>query len=361
MYTLGIEDVAQCLNIVNSSDDGGTSMKYRSVGRSGLKISEIALGSWLTFGGTVDDKTAKECMSTAIEHGVNFIDCAEVYAHGRAEEVIGEFLREETIDRSRIVISSKVFWPMGDDVNSWGLSRKNITRAIDGTLKRLGLDYIDIYFMHRYDYTTPLEETVSALDDLIHAGRVLYWGTSVWTAAQLERVHTVAKELGAHRPIVEQPMYNMLSRHIELEVMPVARDLGMGLTVWSPLAQGLLTGKYNSGVPDGSRGSRSKSIKQRLDSSTLEKLRALAQIAQSQDITMSQLALAWILRRPEISAAITGATSPEQVLDNLDASDVVLSKDTLDEIEWTLGNRPQWPEPYEPNIYQDKMRYPREV
>ncbi len=332
-------------------------MKYRNVGKSGLKISEIALGSWLTFGGTVDDTTAKACMTTAIEHGVNFIDCAEIYAHGRAEEVIGAFLREETIDRSKIVISSKVFWPMSDDVNNWGLSRKNITRAIDGTLKRLGLDYIDIYFMHRYDYTTPLEETIATLDDQIHSGRVLYWGTSVWTAAQLERAHAVARELGAHRPVVEQPMYNMLSRYIELEIMPVARDLGMGITVWSPLAQGLLTGKYNEGIPNGSRGSRSESIKRRIDDSTLRRLRELARIAQSHDITMSQLALAWILRRPEISAAITGATSHEQVLENVKASDVVLSDSTLEEIEQILNNRPQWPEPYEPNIYQTRMRY----
>jgi aryl-alcohol dehydrogenase-like predicted oxidoreductase len=313
----------------------------------------------LTYGGTVEDKVAKECLATAIEHGVNFIDCAEIYAHGRAEEVIGEFLREETVERRKLVISSKVFWPMADDVNGWGLSRKNITGAIDGTLRRLGLDYIDIYFMHRYDYTTPLKETVQVLDDLIGSGRVLYWGTSVWTAAQLERANAVAKDLGAHRPIVEQPMYNMLFRHIELEIMPVARTHGMGFTVWSPLAQGLLTGKYNDGIPSDSRGSRSDSIREQLNEETLAKLRKLGDIASSLDITTGQLALAWILRRPEISAAITGATKPEHVSANVKASDVRLSNDTLEEIEKALDNKPQWPPTYEPNIYQDKMRYTR--
>ncbi|NWF95017.1 MAG: aldo/keto reductase family protein [Candidatus Thorarchaeota archaeon] len=331
-------------------------MKYRRVGRSGLKISEIALGSWLTYGGTVEDGRAKECMSAAIEHGINFIDTAEIYAKGRAEEVIGQFLREESIDRSRIVVSSKLFWPMTDDINHWGLSRKNIMRAIDGSLERLGLDYLDIYFMHRFDHTTPLEETVLAIDDLIHEGRVLHWGTSTWTAAQLERVSAVAREVGAHRPIVEQPMYNMLGRYIELEIIPVASRLGMGFTVWSPLAQGLLTGKYNQGIPEESRGSRSESIKRQLTPEMIEKLKRLGELASTLDITTGQLALAWILRRPEISAAIVGATRPEHVAENAAASDVRLSPDVLDQIESILGNAPQWPATYEPNVfYEDRM------
>ncbi|MEM2142108.1 MAG: aldo/keto reductase family protein [Candidatus Thorarchaeota archaeon] len=335
-------------------------MKYRQVGRSGLKVSEIAIGSWLTYGSTVDDDAARRCLETAIENGINFIDTAEIYAHGRAEEVIGAFLRDQTVDRHRLVISSKVFWPMGDDVNSWGLSRKNITRAIDGTLRRLGLDYIDIYFMHRFDPITPIEETVSVIDDLIHAGKVLYWGTSVWSAAQIERVNAVAKEMGAQRPIVEQPQYNMLFRHIELEIMPVVHAHGMGLTVWSPLAQGILTGKYLDGVPQQSRGARSESIRRQLDDALLSKLRRLVDIASSLNITLGQLALAWILRRPEISAAIIGATKPEQVAHNVLASDVHLSNTTLAEIEDVLDNKPRWPSTYEPNAYQDKMRYVRE-
>lgn len=332
-------------------------MKYRKVGRSGLKVSEISLGSWLTYGGTVESEIAKKCMATAIENGVNFIDSAEIYARGEAEKVIAEFLAEETVKRKDLVISSKVFWPFSEDINRWGLSRKNITNAIEGTLERLNLDYIDIYYMHRYDYMTPVKETVEILDDLIHSGKVLYWGTSVWTAAQLERVNAVAKEQRLHKPIVEQPLYNMLSRHIELEIMSVAKTHGMGLTVWSPLGQGMLTGKYNDGVPDGSRGSRSESIQKRLTPENLKKLKKLGELSKSLEITTSQLALAWILRKKEITSAIIGASKPEHVIENVKASDITLSSDVLDQIEEILDNEPEWPLTYKPNIYyEDKMR-----
>jgi len=332
-------------------------LKYRKVGKSGLKISEISLGSWLTYGGTVENKIAKDCMNTAVENGINFIDCAEIYAGGKAEEVIGEWLAEETVDRKNLVISSKVFWPTSENINDWGNSRKNISNAIEGTLSRLNVDYIDIYYLHRYDYTTPVKETVSMMDDLIGAGEVHYWGTSVWTAAQLERANAAAKEMGAHRPIVEQPMYNMFARHIELEIMPVAKTHGMGFTVWSPLAQGLLTGKYNDGIPEDSRGAKSEMMKNILNEENLSKVRKLGEIASSQDITTSQLALAWILRRPEISAAIVGATKPEHVVESVGASDVTLSPDILEQIEEVLDNKPQWPPTYAPNIYyKDRMR-----
>jgi len=332
-------------------------LKYRKVGKSGLKISEISLGSWLTYGGTVENKIAKDCMNTAVENGINFIDCAEIYAGGKAEEVIGEWLSEETVDRKNLVISSKVFWPTSENINDWGNSRKNISNAIEGTLSRLNVDYIDIYYLHRYDYTTPVKETVSMMDDLIGAGEVHYWGTSVWTAAQLERANAAAKEMGAHRPIVEQPMYNMFARHIELEIMPVAKTHGMGFTVWSPLAQGLLTGKYNDGIPEDSRGAKSEMMKNILNEENLSKVRKLGEIASSQDITTSQLALAWILRRPEISAAIVGATKPEHVVESVGASDVTLSPDILEQIEEVLDNKPQWPPTYAPNIYyKDRMR-----
>jgi voltage-dependent potassium channel beta subunit len=332
-------------------------MNYRRVGKSGLKISEVSLGSWLTYGGTVENKIAKDCMTTAIEHGVDFIDSAEIYARGKAEEVIGEWLSEGTVSRRNLVLSSKVFWPTSDDVNDWGNSRKNIMNAIEGSLERLRTDYLDIYYLHRYDYTTPVKETVQTMDDLIREGKVRYWGTSMWSAAQLERANAVAKEFGAHRPIVEQPLYNMLSRFIELEIMAVVKTHGMGLTTWSPLAQGLLTGKYNEGIPEGSRGSRSETIKSNLTPETLEKLRKLGEIARSLDITTGQLAIAWILRRPEISAALVGATKPEHVVENVAASDVRLSSGTIDEIETVLSNAPEWPPHYEPNIYyEDKMR-----
>lgn len=332
-------------------------MKYRKVGKSGLKISEIALGSWLTYGGMVENKIAKDCMNAAVDQGINFIDSAEIYARGKAEEVIAEWLAEEIVDRKNLVISSKVFWPTSEGINDWGLNRKNLMNAIEGSLERLGLDYIDLYFMHRYDYTTPLKETVSALDDVIKSGMVHYWGTSVWTAAQLERVNAVAKELRAHGPIVEQPMYNMFFRHIELEIMPVAKTHGMGFTVWSPLAQGLLTGKYNDGIPAGSRGEQSESMKKHLTAENLTKLKKLGEIADSLQIKTGQLALAWILRRPEISAAITGATRPEHVIENAAASDIELSPEVVEQIEEVLNNKPEWPETYAPNIYyEDKMR-----
>lgn len=334
-------------------------MKYRKVGKSGLKISEISLGSWLTYGGTVENEMAKECMNAAVDQGINFIDSAEIYADGKAEEVIAEWLAEETVDRKNLVISSKVFWPTSQDINDWGLSRKNLMNAIEGTLQRLDLDYIDIYFMHRYDYTTPLKETVTTLDDIIKSGMVHYWGTSAWSAAQLERVAAVAKESHAHKPIVEQPMYNMFFRHIELEIMPVGKTHGMGFTVFSPLAQGLLTGKYNDGIPAGSRGERSNSIQNQLTDENLAKIKKLGEIATSLDIKTSQLALAWILRKPEISAAIVGATNPRHVVENAAASDVRLAPEVIEQIEGVLDNEPQWPRTYAPNIYyEDRMGHP---
>jgi len=332
-------------------------LKYRKVGKSGLKISEIALGSWLTFGGSVETTVAEQCLTAAVEQGINFIDSAEIYAHGEAEKVIGNWLKEGTVDRKNLVISSKVFWPMSEDINRWGLSRKNVLNAIEGTLERLQLDYIDIYYMHRYDYTTPIKETVEVLDDLIHSGKVHYWGTSVWTAAQLERVNAVAKELKAHKPIVEQPLYNMFHRHIEVEIMSVAKTHGMGLSVWSPLAQGFLTGKYTKGIPKGSRGEKSESIKKLLTEENIAKLQKLTAVAEELGIKLNQLALAWILRRPEISAAIIGATKAEHVIDNAQASEVVLSKDVLAQIDKILDNEPEWPPTYKPNIYYtEKMR-----
>ncbi|MHA2163408.1 MAG: aldo/keto reductase family protein [Candidatus Thorarchaeota archaeon] len=333
-------------------------MKYRKVGKSGLKISEISLGSWLTYGGTVENDVAKKCMTTAVELGINFIDSAEIYARGQAESVIGEWLKDDTAIRRNLVISSKVFWPTSDDINDWGNSRKNVLNAIEGTLDRLGTDYIDIYYLHRYDYTTPLKETVMVMDDLIRDGKIRHWGTSVWTAAQLERANAIAKEFGAYKPIVEQPMYNMFSRYIELEIMSVGKTHGMGFTVWSPLSGGLLTGKYNDGVPEGSRGSTSEIMKRVLTEENISKVRKIGEIASSLDITTGQLALAWILRRSEISAALVGATKPEHVIENAGASDVTLSKDVLGQLDEILDNKPEWPPTYGPNIYyEDKMGY----
>ena len=313
-------------------------MKYRKMGKSGLKISEIAIGAWLTYGHSVEAKTAEAIIKKAIDLGVNFVDIADIYAKGKAEEVVGRAI--QGFQRSDLVISSKVFWPMSDDVNDRGLSRKHIMESIDKSLRRIGTDYLDIYFCHRFDPDTEVEEVVRAMDDLVHQGKVLYWGTSVWSAAEIERAVGDARSLKAYWPAVEQPRYNMIDRHIEPDVMAVCRHYGLGLTVWSPLAQGLLTGKYNDGVPKNSRGDVTPWLEEDLTPANIEKAKKLATLAGKLDITLSQLALAWILRRPEITCAITGATRVEQLEENVIAADVVLTEGTLTEIETILDNDP---------------------
>jgi len=314
-------------------------MKYRNVGETGLKISEISLGGWLTYGGTVNDEGTESCVTKAIELGVNFIDLADVYARGKAEEALSKVLIN--YDRKDLVVSSKVFWPMSDGVNDRGLSRKHIMESIDRSLDRIGTDYLDIYFAHRFDYHTDLEETIRAMSDLVDQGLVHYWGTSVWPAVQLERAVWMAKHLGLHPPRVEQPRYNMLDRFIEREVIETCERNGIGIVCWSPLAQGVLTGKYNDGTPDGSRATTSNFIQRDLTEENLTKVRDLQEIAASKDITVGQLALAWILRREEISSAITGATSEAHVVSNVVSSDVTLDNQTLEEIEEILQNKPK--------------------
>jgi voltage-dependent potassium channel beta subunit len=313
-------------------------VQYRKLGSAGVKVSAIALGGWLTYGDSVDDEVAEQCIRTAIERGVNFIDLADVYAGGRAEEVAGRAIKP--FKRSNLVISSKVFWPMSDDVNDRGLSRKHIMESVHASLRRLGTDYLDIYFAHRFDHETPVEEVVRAMDDLVHQGKVLYWGTSAWSAAQIESAVGIARLHNAYPPQVEQPRYNMLDRHIEAEIMPTAARYGIGLTVFSPLAQGILTGKYNNGIPADSRGGTTNWLKRELTEENIAKVRQLTALATELGLTMSQLALAWILRRPEISSAITGATRPEQVLTNIKAAEVRLEPDVLARIEAILANAP---------------------
>ena len=314
-------------------------MNYRRVGKSGLKISEIAIGGWLTYGGQISAKETALIIKSALDQGINFLDLADIYTNGKAEEAIGKVIKD--MNRSDLVISSKVFWPMSDNINDRGLSRKHIMESVDASLKRLGTDYLDIYFCHRYDPETEIEETVRAMDDLVRQGKILYWGTSVWSAAQIERACGIARDLRANAPIVEQPRYNMLDRHIELDIMSSCANNDMGLTVWSPLAQGFLTGKYNDGIPEDSRGGTTEWLKSDLTEENITKARKLTEIAKSLDLSLTQLALAWILRRPEISCAIIGATKPEQVEKNVMASQVKLSDDSLREIETTLDNRPR--------------------
>ncbi|UCD62685.1 MAG: aldo/keto reductase family protein [Candidatus Zixiibacteriota bacterium] len=314
-------------------------MNYRRVGRAGLKVSEIAIGAWLTYGGSVTAKQTEPIIKAALDNGINFIDLADIYTRGQAEETIGKIIKG--MKRSELVISSKVFWPMSDDINDRGLSRKHIMESIDKSLQRLGIEYLDLYFCHRYDPETEVEEVVRAMDDLVRQGKILYWGTSVWTAAQIERAAGIARDLRAHGPVVEQPRYNMLDRHIELDTMATCSHHGIGLTVWSPLAQGFLSGKYNDGIPEDSRGGQTDWLKGDLTEENLVKVRKLVELAKAIDLSLPQLALAWVLRRPEISCAITGATSAGQVEKNVMASQVKLSDDTLREIENILDNRPR--------------------
>ncbi len=312
-------------------------MKYRRVGKSGLKISEISLGAWLTYGRSVEDSDAIAILHKAIEAGINYIDIADAYARGEAEKVVGRAIKGMT--RSDLVISSKVFWPMSDNVNDRGLSRKHIMESIDKSLQRIGTDYLDMYFCHRFDDETEVEETVRAMDDLIRQGKVLHWGTSVWDAYQIERAIGDAKQWGCYPPTVEQPRYNMLDRDIEATVIPTCHRYGMGLVVWSPLAQGILAGRYNDGTrPKGSRADTTQFLDNEFTESNLGKARTLTKMAGDMGIKVSQLALAWVLRRPEISCAITGATTLAQLEENVIATEVKISDTDLQAIEDVLAD-----------------------
>ena len=309
-------------------------MKYRRLGRAGIKVSEISIGGWLTFGSSTDVKTTGLIIGAAIDHGVNFIDLSDIYAKGEAEKAFGQALKNYR--RSDLVISSKLFWPMSENVNDRGLSRKHIFESIEKSLARIGTDYLDIYFCHRYDPDTEIEEVVRAMDDLVRQGKVLYWGTSVWEPDQIEAAASIAQKYGCYRPSVEQPRYNMIDRHIEPQIMPTCTRHGMGLVIWSPLAQGILTGKYNDGIPAGSRGAVSSWLKNDLTEANIEKAKKLGQVASDLGLPLGRLALAWILRRIEVSSAITGATRIEHVKENVAASDVMLDASTIETIDKIL-------------------------
>lgn len=314
-------------------------MKYRRLGNSGLKVSEIALGSWLTYGKAVKDDTAEQCIDKAYELGINFFDTANAYERGEAELVLGQALKK--YERNSYVVASKVFFPMGDDPNNRGLSRKHIFEQCDASLKRLGLDYLDLYQCHRFDPNVPVEETLFALDDLVKQGKVLYTGVSEWTGAQIEKAAGITKEYRFHPLVSNQPLYNMLERYIEDEVLPISRHHGLGQIVFSPLAQGVLTGKYkpDAELPDGSRASNEQTnqvINSYLQEEVLQTVGKLKNIADRLEIKLSQLALAWILHTPGISSAIIGASRPEQIEENVKASDVELSPEVLEEIEQVL-------------------------
>ncbi len=315
-------------------------MKYRSMGNSGLKVSEIALGSWMTaLAGSAEQATAEETVRLAYEHGVNFFDCADAYSGGEAERFLGRILR--AYPRSSYVVSSKVFFPMGPGANEWGLSRKHIMENIDRSLQNLGLDYIDVYYCHRFDPTTPMEETLRALSDLVTQGKILYYGVSEeWGAARLEQAEAIIRDYHLHPLTSLQPQYNMVDRYIEHEIMDVCSKYGIGITPFSPLAQGLLTGKYRKGqpLPAGSRATHQadKQINRLLTDENLDKVEQLSGIASDLGTTMSVLALAWILSKPGISSVITGASRASQLMSNLAASELTIPVDAMDEIERIL-------------------------
>ncbi|MDL4840642.1 aldo/keto reductase family protein [Aquibacillus rhizosphaerae] len=314
-------------------------MKYRNIGKSGLKVSELGLGSWLTYGNSVNNQTADSCIKKAFELGINFFDTANAYETGKAEEVLGESLKDYR--RSSYVVATKVFFPMGTGPNDRGLSRKHIIEQCDASLKRLGLDYIDLYQCHRFDEEVPVEETLLAMDDLVKQGKVLYTGVSEWSAAQIEKAVGIGKELRLHPLISNQPIYNMIERYIEDEVLSTSEQLGLGQLVFSPLAQGVLTGKYKPGttIPDNSRAANDSTnmvINSYMREDVLQTVQKLDTVAKKNDLTLTQLSLAWILRQPGVSSAIIGASRTEQIEENVKAVDAELTIDTLEEIETIL-------------------------
>ncbi len=319
-------------------------MQYRHLGKYGVKVSEVSLGSWLTYGGATEDEAARACIEKAYDLGINFFDTANVYARGKSEEVVGRSLA--AYPRDSYFLATKVFFPMGDGPNDRGLSRKHIFEQCHLSLKRLGTDYIDLYQCHRYDTTTPLEETLVALDDLARQGKILYAGVSEWSAGQIAHAVDLVRGAGLHPLVSNQPYYNMIGRGIEKEVIPLCEREGLGQVVFSPLAQGVLTGKYKPGQPP-PEGSRAADPGQnmfmnggKLDDDVLVKVEKLGEIAGGAGLSLPQLALAWCLRQRNVSSVIIGASRPEQVEDNAGAAGKTLSADVLAAIDETLAGTP---------------------
>lgn len=313
-------------------------MKYRKLGRTGLKVSEISLGSWLTYGKSVQDDTAERIIHRAYELGINFFDSANVYERGEGERVMSEALK--SYPRESYVITTKAFFPVGEGPNDRGLSRKHVFEQVHKSLQNMKLDYIDIFYCHRYDPETPVEETLRTIDDLIRQGKILYAGVSEWTAAQLQEAVRVADRFLLDRIVVHQPRYHMFSRSIEKEVIPVSEKLGISQVVFSPLAQGVLTGKYSRGhIPPDSRAANDEInmfIKNTIQEDNLEKVDQLHALAEANSLTLPELALAWVLRQPNVASALIGASKPEQIEANVKAVDVELDDQILAEIDRIL-------------------------
>ena len=321
-------------------------MNYRRLGRSGLQVSELSFGSWVTYGNQMDSSAARECMAAAYAAGVNFFDNAEIYAMGQSETIMGEVLAATRWPRTSYVVSTKFYWGIEKGVNRTNtLNRKYLRHAIDGSLSRYKLDYVDLVFCHRSDPQTPIEETVWALHDMVQSGKALYWGTSEWSAADIRAAYDIADRHHLHKPVMEQPQYNLFHRkRVEEEYRRLYQDIGLGLTTWSPLASGLLSGKYQAGVPAGSRATL-KNYGFLKDSVTDPKknqlVGELSVIAQELGATTAQLALGWCLKNPQVSTVITGASTPNQVVENMLASEVAtkITPEVLERINLVIGDQ----------------------
>ncbi len=318
-------------------------MKYRRLGMGGLKLSEIGFGSWLTLNRN-DQNLATALHRIAYERGINFFDTANVYGRGRTEVLVGAALAP--FRRDTFVLATKVYWPFDKEwpfpgANDRGLGRKHVFEQCHASLKRLATDYIDLYQCHRFDENTPLAETCRVMNDLIEQGKVLFWGVSEWTAVQITEAVAIFDDHGWHRPASNQPLYNMLEWHWEAEVFPTCARLGLGIVNFSPLAEGVLTGKYNDGIPPDSRGAQAEAgefIRPRLSDENLTRVRKLTEIADGLGVPLSNLALAWCLRRPEVTSCIIGATRREQIVENVKANDLLLDEDVLERISAILGD-----------------------
>lgn len=313
-------------------------MQYRRLGNAGMKVSAVSLGGWINFGkNKAEQEAARNIIKTAYDSGINFFDIADVYEKGDAETQMGKILAD--YPRHTLVVSTKAFWPMSDDINDRGLSRKHLMESIDKSLMRLNMDYVDIYFCHRPDPDTPMRETVMAMHSIIEQGKALYWGTSEWSGQQITEAHALCDKMNLHFPKTEQPQYSMLVRNpVESDVLPAAQARGLGLVTWSPLAMGMLTGKYDEGLPEDSRFAKESWAKDRyLNEANAAKVKALKPIADELGISRAQLALAWILRNDGVSSVITGATRPSQVEDNVKAADVSLSAEIIAQIDDILN------------------------
>ena len=328
-------------------------MEYRHLGKSGLQVSVLSFGSWVSFSKQFDDKTADQLMGIAYDHGVNFFDNAEIYALGESEKMMGRVLKKKKWDRTSYTVSSKVFWGWRGEKNKpnqTGLSRKHIMEACDEALQRLQVDYLDMFFCHRPDKNTPIEETVWAMNHLIQQGKVLYWGTSEWSGVEIMEAHRVAEHYRLIGPVMEQPQYNLFERNkIEKEFLQIYKTVGLGTTIWSPLASGLLSGKYNNGIPKNSRFALKGFdwLKERwVDEDKLKKVKKLSELANKLGVSTASLSIAWCIKNPNVSTAILGATKKEQLLDNLSALDTAakLTPDIMDKIEAIFKTKPVLPE-----------------